>query len=166
MGCGDSIPAYVITKGKVGRIYLEKWGEVSILKRGAGADSNEMPPFAFGMIMAEIQDINKFLDDGHLASYAGQAPKLFQSGSMNDTRSKRRYNRHLAHLIHQLACNNVIKGRKFYNDYTEAKKRYNKKLRAIKHIKRKMVRLLSYGLKEYSEYRQKNQVKKEILYAT
>jgi len=118
----------------------------------------------FGRIMAEIQDINRFPDDGHLASYAGQSPKQFQSGTMNEVRNKKRYNRHLAHLIHQLACNNVIKGRNFYNDYIEAKKRYSKKIRAIKNIKRKMVRLLFYGLKEYTEYMQKNQIKREILY--
>ena len=118
----------------------------------------------FGRIMAEIQDINKFSDDGHLASYAGQSPKLFQSGDTDDPKRKRRYNRHLAHLIHQITCTNVMKGRRFYDDYIKAKKRYSKKLRAIKNIKRKMVRLLFYGLKEYAEYMQKNQIRRRILH--
>jgi len=118
----------------------------------------------FGRLISEIKDINKYKKDSHLASYAGQSPKQFQSASMNKPKDKRRYNRHLAHIIHQLTCDNIREGTKFYEDYIEMKKRYSKKLRAMKNIKRKMVRFLFYDLKQYAEHLKEISKNGEILH--
>jgi len=105
----------------------------------------------FGQIMAEIQDIDRFPDDGHLASYAGQAPVQKQSGDRNMMKNKKKYyNRHLAHVIHLLACSNVQKGAKYHGYYPILKKKFKKPLRALKTIKRKLIRDLYSGLVNYS----------------
>ncbi|MCK4233411.1 transposase [candidate division WOR-3 bacterium] len=118
----------------------------------------------FAQLISEIKDINNFRSDSHLASYSGQSPRIHQSASISKTRTKRDYNRYLAHLIHMITCENIRKGGRFYDVYTQMKGKYSKKLRAMKNIKRKIVRLLYYKLKDYMTYlKQEKNVKKDIL---
>lgn len=111
-----------------------------------------MSELQFAQLISEVRDINKFRNDAHLASYCGQSPRTYQSASSNKTRTKKNYNRYLAHLIHMVTCENIKKGERFYEEYTRMQIKYSKKLRAMKNIKRKIVRLLYYKLKDYMSY--------------
>lgn len=106
----------------------------------------------FGSLMAEIRDIDRFSTDAKLASYSGQGVAMFQSGTINRHRKNRHYNRKLAKIIHFLALNNVKQNGKYFQLYEARKKIYSKKLRALKSIKRKIVRLIFHRLKAYKKY--------------
>ena len=112
-------------------------------------DIRGMTPLRFGILMGEIKDIKRFSKEGELASYAGQAPCKYQSGLREKERHKRKYNRFLAHVIHQIACDNVRKNAMYYEEYKHQKERMRVKLRALKTVKRKIVRLLYYRLLAY-----------------
>lgn len=125
-----------------------------------------LTPLRFGQVMGEIQDIRRFPDDGHLASYSGQAPVKEQSSSKSRMKNKRKYyNRHLAHVIHQIACSNVKKGSRYYEEYQEGKRRYRRRLRALKNIKRKIVRLIYHGLVNYTKSLSEQEQNQEVNYA-
>ena len=101
-------------------------------------------------VIGETKDINNFKKDKNFASYSGQAPNISQSASVTKMRKKRAYNRHLAKTIHNIACVNIRKGERFHEEYLRNKKLFKSKLGAMKPIKRKIVRLLFYKLKDYS----------------
>lgn len=116
------------------------------------ADIKGMSELQFAQLISEVRDINNFRNDAHLASYCGQSPRTYQSASTNKTKTKRNYNRYLAHLIHMITCENIKKGGRFYEEYLRMQVKYSKKLRAMKNIKRKIVRLIYYKLKDYMSY--------------
>ena len=103
----------------------------------------------FARLITEIRNIKIFKTEAKLAAYSGQAPRRFQSGDNDKDLKKNSYNRYLAHIIHMIACSNVRKGDRFHSTYCQMKKKYNKDLRALKNIKRKIVRLLYYKIKKY-----------------
>jgi len=128
------------------------------------SDIKGITELRFAQLISEIKDINNFRSDSHLVSYSGQSPRIHQSASISKTKTKRDYNRYLAHLIHMITCENIRKGERFYEPYTRMKRKYSKKLRAMKNIKRKIVRLLYYKLKDYTTYlKQEKNIKKVIL---
>lgn len=110
-----------------------------------------MTYFVLGKFLAETGGISNFESDDKLASYAGQAPRIFQSAGMKRTKKSRRHNRELSHLIHMITCMNIRKGFRFHDMYEENKGKYTSKLAAMKPIKRKIVRIVYYMLKSYSE---------------
>ena len=101
------------------------------------------------VIISEGGLTRTFKDEGHFASYCGQAPRQYQSTSMKKFISSPNYNRYMANTIHFMACQNVLKNGMFYEDYIEAKKHYSRKLRALKKIKRHLCRILFYKLMTY-----------------
>ena len=124
--------------------------------------NNNFPPFQhlfsdikgisslqFARLITEIRNMNMFKTESKQAAFAGQAPRRSQSGSYDSDRKRNGYNRHLAYLIHMVACTNVREGDRFHDEYSRMKKKYNRNLRALKNIKRKIVRLIYYKLKEY-----------------
>jgi transposase len=127
------------------------------------SDIKGVSKLRFAQLMSEIKDINNFSSDAHLASYSGQSPKIHQSACNHKTRTKKDYNRYLAHLIHMISCDNVKKGGRFYEQYSLMKVKYSKKLRAIKNIKRKIVRLLYFKLKDYTTYLKQNEESKKVI---
>ena len=130
------------------------------------SDLKGISSLQFGRMISEIRDINMFKTEAKLAAYCGQAPRRFQSGENDKELKRNSYNRHLAHIIHMIGCSNIRKGDRFYNDYCEMKKKYNKKLRALKNIKRKIIRLLFYKLKYYMEQlEKKHALKGSFFYA-
>jgi transposase len=127
-------------------------------------DIKGLSELQFAHLISEVRDINKFRNDAHLASYCGQSPRTYQSASDNKTKTKRNYNKYLAHLIHMITCENIKKSGRFYEEYNLMQIKYSKKLRAMKNIKRKIVRLLYYKLKDYMSYLNfKNDIKKVML---
>ncbi|MCK4665790.1 transposase [Candidatus Dependentiae bacterium] len=112
-------------------------------------DLKGVKELTFGKLISEIKDIDSFSNEGKLASYAGQAPKIYQSASIKKMRVSKNYNRHLSHTIHLITCTNIQKTGIFHNLYEKNKKCYKSKLGAMKPIKRKIVRRLYYILKEY-----------------
>ena len=112
-------------------------------------DLKGLTALRFGIIISEIRDINNFESDSKLASYSGQSQRRFQSSSVDRTIHQNNYNRYLSYVFHFIAMNNVRKNGVFYELYNERKMRYNKKLRALKAIKRKIVRYVFVGLKNY-----------------
>lgn len=127
------------------------------------SDIKGISELRFAQLISEIKDINNFSSDSHLASYSGQSPKIHQSAGNHKTRTKKDYNRYLAHLIHMISCDNVKKGGRFYEQYSLMKVKYSKKLRAIKNIKRKIVRLLYFKLKNYTTYLKQNEESKKVI---
>jgi transposase len=103
----------------------------------------------FARLITEIRNMNMFKSEAKLAAFAGQAPRRSQSGSYDNEKKRNAYNRHLAYMIHMIACTNVRKGDRFFEEYSMMKEKYNRNLRALKNIKRKVVRLIYYKLKEY-----------------
>ena len=96
---------------------------------------------AFGIInlaqiVSETGPISKFKDDGHLASYCGQASRNMQSAKVIKRAKRNGYNRHIARGIQTIALNNSMRNRMFYEYYEEKKKYFSKKLRALKSVKR------------------------------
>lgn len=126
------------------------------------SDLKGMTELQFAQLISEIRDIGNFKNDAHLASYCGQSPRTYQSAFNNKTKTKRNYNRYLAHLIHMITCDNVKKGGRFYEEYKLMRKRYSKKLRAMKNIKRKIVRILYYKLRDYMDYLEKKDKKYKL----
>ena len=121
----------------------------------------------FARLVSEIKDINNFRNDACLASYSGQSPRLHQSAGSKKTKPKRDYNRYLAYVIHMICCSNITKGRRFHAEYTRMKGKYSRKLRAMKNIKRKMVRILYFKLKAYmSDLKQKEPTQEAIINVT
>ena len=112
-------------------------------------DIKGLTPLFFALLVSEGALTRNFENEEHFASYCGQAPRQFQSASMNKFLTNRNYNRYLASTIHFVACTNVQKQGMYHEDYQEAKKRFSKKLRALKRIKRKLVRVLFYKLMDY-----------------
>jgi len=110
----------------------------------------------FGRIITEIRNMNMFKTESKLAAFSGQAPRRSQSGTYDNDVKRNGYNRHLAYMIHMIACTNVRKGDRFYDEYCMMKKKYNRKLRALKNIKRKIIRLIYYKLKEYWKLMENN----------
>ena len=106
----------------------------------------------FGSLMSEIKNIDRFSTDAKLASYSGQGVAIFQSGSINRHRKNKHYNRKLAQTIHFLALNNVKTNGKYFQLYKARKIIYSKKLRALKAIKRKIIRLIFHRLRAYKKY--------------
>jgi len=115
-------------------------------------DVNGITYLQFGIMISEIKDIDNFSSDAKLACYSGQGVARCQSANMDKHKKNRNYNRNLAKIIHFLALNNIKKKGKYYELYEERKKIYNKKLRALKSIKRKIVRLIYYRLEAYKSF--------------
>lgn len=113
------------------------------------ADLKGVSHLQFARLVSETRNIKLFKSEAKLAAYSGQSPRRFQSGDKDKDLKKNCYNRHLAHIVHMIACSNIRKGDRFYETYCQMKKRYNKDLRALKNIKRKIVRMLYYKLKDY-----------------
>ena len=112
-------------------------------------DFKGLTELQFGTLISEIKDIDNFSSDAKLANYSGQGVSRFQSGNIDKHKKTRNYNRNLAKVIHFLALNNTRKKGRFFAQYQQRKKIYNKKLRALKSIKRKIVRLIFHRLKAY-----------------
>lgn len=125
------------------------------------SDIKGMTYLQFGCLIAEIKEITRFSSDAKLACYAGQGMAVSQSGKGRKDVKNRNYNRKLAHTIHLLALNNVKKHGRFYDLYQQRKQVYNKKLRALKSIKRKVVRIVFHRLVAYKKYLQENYTKNE-----
>jgi len=115
-------------------------------------DVNGVTSLQFGALISEIKDIDNFSSDAKLACYSGQGIARNQSSNMDKHKKNRNYNRNLAKIIHFLALNNISKNGKYFSLYKERKSIYNKKLRALKSIKRKIVRLIYYRLKAYKSF--------------
>jgi len=111
-----------------------------------------LTPLFFGLLVSEGIITRTFKDEGHFASYCGQAPRQVQSANLNKFKSHKNYNRNLAATIHFIACQNVLKHGIYYEDYINAKQYYNRKLRALKKIKRKLTRTLYYKFMLYKIY--------------
>jgi len=112
-------------------------------------DVKGITPLNMAVLISEGGLTRIFKDEGHFASYCGQAPRQYQSASMNKFISSPNYNRYMANTMHFLACQNVLKSGIFYDDYIEAKKHYSRKLRALKKIKRHLCRILFFKLMTY-----------------
>ncbi|MGE3063921.1 MAG: transposase [bacterium] len=112
-------------------------------------DLKGLTPLNMAVLISEGGLTRTFKDEGHFASYCGQAPRQYQSASMNKFISSPNYNRYMAKTMHFLACQNVLKSGSFHDDYIEAKKHYSRKLRALKKIKRHICRMLFYKLMTY-----------------
>ena len=124
---------------------------------GYFADLKGVSHLQFARLVSEIRNIKIFKTEAKLAAYSGQSPRRFQSGCNERDLKKNSYNRHLAHIVHMIACSNIRKGDRFYETYLQMKKKYHKDLRALKNIKRKIVRLLYFKLKDYM-----NQLEKKL----
>ena len=98
-------------------------------------------------IVAEIQDINNFPSEAHLASYAGLALKRHQTGKSSDYQTPQlRSNRRLKHYMLLLAMSNATRSpvSKRYHD----KKILSKKpLQARRAVARQLVRVIYRSLK-------------------
>ena len=114
--------------------YMKKYFSVYLEKLNEYFDA--IGTVNISILIAEIGGINRFENDGRLASYAGQAPRNQQSSTVRKTARRRNYNRHLAKPIHLLALNNSRKGKVYFEYYELKKKKYAKKLRALKAVKR------------------------------
>jgi len=106
---------------------------------------------SLGNLLAEIGDILNFKTDKHLASYAGQAPKNAQSSGKRWRKRSKNYNRYLAKAIHMIALNNSKKGKPFHEYYLKKKKRYSKKLRALKSVKRIVCKIIHQSFTKVRE---------------
>lgn len=125
------------------------------------SDIKGMTDLQFGCLISEIKDISRFSSDAKLACYSGQGMAVSQSGKGKRDVKNRNYNRNIAHTIHLLALNNVRTNGKFHELYKQRKQVYSKKLRALKSIKRKVVRIVFHRLVAYKKYLQKNYIEKE-----
>ena len=121
-------------------------------------DIKGMTELRFGLIVGEGVLWRQFRNEGSFASYSGQAPKQSESAGKTMFKKNRKYNRHLADSIHFLACQNVARNGVYVDEYTEAKKRYSVKLRALKKIKRKLARLLYYRFMLYKHDHMNNNI--------
>ncbi len=93
-------------------------------------------------ILGETGSILKFETHGNLASYGGQASRNMQSAKQSKKVRRQGYNRHLAKAIHNVALNNCKKGCCFYDYYEDRKKRFARKLRALKSVKRVVCKII------------------------
>ncbi len=102
-------------------------------------------------LLGEIGPVSKYENDGHLASYAGQASRNMQSAEKTKRVRRKGYNRSLARVVHGVALNNTMKNCCFHEYYKEKKKKFAKKLRALKSVKRVVCKIIFEVLKEIEE---------------
>jgi len=116
-------------------------------------------PYSAAHIMSQICDIKNFTDDGHLASYAGLAPKTWQSGKISKSKGvKRKVNKSLKWILLNDAQAAVrVKG-KLRKYYLKMKKRYGDTKRGRKRAKvavaRKMVDIMYCMLTRGEPYKE------------
>lgn len=102
-------------------------------------------------LLGELGPISKYENDGHLAAYAGQASRTMQSANQTKNVRRKGYNRSLARVVHCIALNNTRKNCIFHEYYEEKKKRFAKKLRALKSVKRVVCKIIFEALTEIEE---------------
>ena len=112
-------------------------------------------PIQLAQILGELGTISKFETHGNLASYGGQASRNMQSANQNRKIRRQGYNRHLAKSIHNLALNNCGKGHCFHVYYEDRKKRFARKLRALKSVKRVVCKMI-FEILQQLETKEKN----------
>jgi len=116
-------------------------------------------PYSAVHIMSAICDIKNFLSDGHLASYAGVAPKTWQSGNIRrDKGVKKKVNKSLKWiLLTDVQAAVKVKG-KLRKYYLKMKKKYGNtkrgKHRAKVAVARKMVEIMYCMLTRGEPYKE------------
>ena len=106
-------------------------------------------------LLGELGPVSKYKNDGHLAAYAGQVSKTMQSADQTKNVRRKGYNRSLARVVHGIALNNTMQNCCFHEYYKEKKKRFAKKLRALKSVKRVVCKIIFETLKEIEEVKKR-----------
>ena len=117
-------------------------------------------------ILAEIGNVNRFLDSGKLAKYAGIAPIDKSSGNVDKSLKNEYGNRELNCYIYQLACRSLLTGKNrdnpynavFYEYYHKKCNSGKTKHQAIICVMRRIISILYNMLKNDMEYKTPNEL--------
>ena len=111
--------------------------------------------FAASMLVAEIGDISRFGNDKKIASWAGLAPRISQSGERINIGRVGRGNKRVGGLLAQCAHNARIHDPRFKRFYDRYHKRRGKG-KALVAVAHEMIRIVYFMLKNNEPYRGQN----------
>ena len=111
--------------------------------------------FTASMLLAEIGDINRFGNDKKIASWAGLAPRIHQSGERVHIGRVGQGNKHISGLLVQCAHNARLHDARFKRFYDRYSKRRNKQ-KALVAVAHEMIRIVYFMLKGNEPYRGQN----------
>ena len=111
--------------------------------------------FAASMLLAEIGDINRFGSDKKIASWAGLAPRISQSGERVNIGRVGQGNKRVSGLLVQCAHNARLHDTRFKRFYDRYSKRRNKQ-KALVAVAHEMIRIVYFMLKGNEPYRGQN----------
>ena len=93
-------------------------------------------PVIAGMVLGEVEDVSRFRDRDHFASYNGTAPVEVSSGNRKVHRLSRRGNRRVNHAVHMAAITQIrhlhSEGRAYYDKKIAEGKTSKEAVRALK----------------------------------
>jgi len=111
--------------------------------------------FTASLLVAEIGDINRFSNDKKIASWAGLAPRISQSGEKTHIGRVGRGNKRVGSMMVQcahVACRFDARFKRFYERYSKRKGK-GKAAVAVAH---EMIRIVYFMLKGNEPYRGQN----------
>jgi len=111
--------------------------------------------FTASMLVAEIGDINRFGNDKKIASWAGLAPRIRQSGEKTHIGRVGRGNKRISGLLVQCAHNARRYDPRFKRFYDRYSKRSGKG-KALVAVAHEMIRIVYFMLKRNEPYRGEN----------
>ena len=111
--------------------------------------------FAASMLVAEIGDIDRFGNDKKIASWAGLAPRIHQSGDTTRIGRVGRGNKKISGLLIQCAHNARMHDPRFKRFYDRYYKRRGKG-KALVAVAHEMIRIVYFMLKNNEPYRGQN----------
>jgi len=113
--------------------------------------------FAASMLVAEIGDINRFSNDKKIASWAGLAPRISQSGERTHIGRTGRGNPRVSWIMVQCARSASRHDPRFKSFYDRYSKRRGKS-KAVVAVAHEMIRIVYFMLRDNEPYRGQNEV--------